>query len=165
MNTLSEHSAAAASGWLPPLESVTERPRACGPDGSIWSWRGAHRPNRRQRSRFAHAGSPHWGAGARLRRRTFGWIRDARESARPRARIAPRRARIAPPRDQILGAGEALTRLAEKLARPGPVTARGVAEALVLLRDGTGPLYNGRSDANLRGPATSAERNLGLDEP
>ena len=60
-------------------------------------------------------------------------------------------------------AGDDLIRLADALTQPGPVAARGVAEALLLLTDGTGPLYNSASQASLPECAAHATDDLGLD--
>jgi hypothetical protein len=45
----------------------------------------------------------------------------------------------------IAAAGPAISELAERLATPLPVGARGVAMAIVLLTDATGPVYNRHS--------------------
>jgi hypothetical protein len=50
---------------------------------------------------------------------------------------------------QIAAAGPVISELAERLAAPLPVGARGVAMATVLLTDATGPVYNGRSRETL----------------
>jgi hypothetical protein len=63
---------------------------------------------------------------------------------------------------RVSAASDELTVLAEKLAEPAPVCARGVAEALLLLTDGTGPLYNARSQASVRVRAASAAAHLSL---
>ena len=76
----------------------------------------------------------------------------------------PSRARISPRRSQVIAAVDDLTRLADALASPGPVAARGVAQARILLTDGTGPLYNPNSTANLRARAASAANNLRLED-
>ncbi len=68
--------------------------------------------------------------------------------------------RVVPSRRQVRAASEELTRLAETLGRPGPVSARGAAQALMLLADGTGPLYNPTSGASLRACAANAADNL-----
>lgn len=68
--------------------------------------------------------------------------------------------RIGVTRAQVAAARAELTALADTLARPGPVAAQGVAEALILLTDGTGPLYNPGSHAILRSLAVSAARDL-----
>ena len=60
------------------------------------------------------------------------------------------------------GASHELARLAKALAQPGPVGARGVAQAVLLLRDGTGPLYNGGGQPCLREYLTIATQNLEL---
>jgi aminoglycoside 6'-N-acetyltransferase len=81
-------------------------------------------------------------------------VRDADEGG------SQSRARVAPSRGQVAVAGGELVRLARSLARPGPVAPRGVAQALLLLADGTGPLYNPGSDASLQECAASAIGNL-----
>jgi hypothetical protein len=63
---------------------------------------------------------------------------------------------------QVIAASDDLTRLADALATPGPVAPRGVAQAWILLTDGTGPLYNANTTANLRARAASAADNLML---
>lgn len=86
-------------------------------------------------------------------------VREAREGGcLSRNRVTPSRARVS-------AAGDELNRLADALARPGPVAARGVAQALLLLEDGTGPLYNLRSRVSLREYAARAIDNLALDSP
>ena len=50
--------------------------------------------------------------------------------------------------------------LAETLDDPGPVAAGGVAQAWLLLTDGTGPLYNPYNRVNLRTGAARAVREL-----
>jgi hypothetical protein len=59
-------------------------------------------------------------------------------------------ARIQPDRVGIKAASEQLRLLADRLDQPGPVAARGVAKAWLLLTDGTGPLYNPHSRSTLR---------------
>jgi hypothetical protein len=44
---------------------------------------------------------------------------------------------------------EAISGLADRLERPGPVDPRGVARVAVLLSDGAGPLYNSASERSL----------------
>ena len=80
-----------------------------------------------------------------------------------RQRVPPSRARISPVRCQVIAALDDLTRLADALASPGPVAARGVAQAWLLLIDGTGPLYNANSTANVRARAASAANHLRLE--
>jgi hypothetical protein len=85
-------------------------------------------------------------------------IRDSRRGGPPsRARISPRRA-------QVSAAADELTRLADALATPGPVPVRGVAQAFLLLTDGTGPLYYANNAENLRARAATAADNLRLEE-
>jgi hypothetical protein len=68
--------------------------------------------------------------------------------------------RVRPQSDRVSAASRELAMLAEKLAEPAPVCARGVAQALLLLTDGTGPLYNPHSDGSVRDRAASAVANL-----
>jgi hypothetical protein len=70
------------------------------------------------------------------------------------------RARISPRRAAVSAASVELTQLADALARPGPVTARGVAQARMLLTDGTGPLYNSKSPGSLEIRAARAAEHL-----
>jgi hypothetical protein len=56
--------------------------------------------------------------------------------------VTVRRAAIAFWREGLLG-------LAERLEQPGPVNPAGVARALILLTDGRGPLYHGKSERSL----------------
>jgi hypothetical protein len=90
-----------------------------------------------------------------------GLRRVVRETCRG---MPPWEARISPHVSQVIAASDELIRLADTLAIPGPVAARGVAEAWILLTDGTGPLYNVNSTANLRARAASAANNLGLED-
>jgi hypothetical protein len=77
--------------------------------------------------------------------------------------VPPSHARISPRPSQVIHATSELTRLANALATPGPVAARGAAQAWILLTDGTGPLYNASSTPNLRARAASAANNLRLE--
>lgn len=72
---------------------------------------------------------------------------------------------LIPSRGQVIAASDELSRLADELSTPGPVGAKGVAEALLLLSDGTGPLYNVRSDGALRSCAARAAQDLALHTP
>ena len=81
-------------------------------------------------------------------------LREAREGAP----IEP--ARIRPSRIRVASASEELNALAETLEDPGPVTASGVAQAWILLTDGTGPLYNPYSRTSLCAGAARAAREL-----
>jgi hypothetical protein len=83
-------------------------------------------------------------------------VREAREGRR-RGRVP-----ITPPRRQVSAAREDLMRLADSLAEPGPVAAQGAAQALLLLTDGTGPLYTMRAEPNLPAAAGDAARALRL---
>lgn len=83
-------------------------------------------------------------------------VREAREGPR-RSRV-----RIQACWNRVAAAGDELDELADALARPGPVSPHGVAEALLLLTDGTGPVYNPESRANLRTLAAEARADLRL---
>jgi hypothetical protein len=72
----------------------------------------------------------------------------------------PSLVRITPSRRGVLAAGDELTKLAAGLAEPGPVAARGVAQAWILLTDGSGPLYDPSSSASLEAVAVRAAENL-----
>jgi hypothetical protein len=81
-------------------------------------------------------------------------VREAHEgSHRSRAMVQPDRNRVEAARDE-------LTALADGLADPRPATAHGVAQAWLLVTDGTGPLYNPRSPGSLRAGAARAAREL-----
>lgn len=77
--------------------------------------------------------------------------------------VSPVQARMSPRLIQVIAASDELTRLADALASPGPVSARGVAQARILLTDGSGPLYNPNSTGNLRARAASAANDLRLE--
>lgn len=81
-------------------------------------------------------------------------IRDVHQSHRPEL------ARIVPRRGSVWAAREELRRLADTLEAPGPVAAAGVAQARILLTDGTGPLYNPESRTTLLSGAARAVREL-----
>jgi|SRR5690349_9142772 len=70
--------------------------------------------------------------------------------------------RIAACRGRVVAASSAISRLAEALAQPGPVAARGAAEASLLLTDGTGPLYNSANESSLERYALRALAHLAL---
>jgi hypothetical protein len=78
--------------------------------------------------------------------------------------MPPFQARMSPPLLQVVAASDELIRLADALSCPGPVSARGVAQAWILLTDGTGPMYSASSTANLRARAASAANNLRLQD-
>lgn len=81
-------------------------------------------------------------------------IREAREGAP----LEP--ARIRPDRRRVASASAELNALADTLEDPGPVAANGVAQAWILLTDGTGPLYNPYNRTSLRTGAARAAREL-----
>jgi hypothetical protein len=68
--------------------------------------------------------------------------------------------RIPPCQSRVVAARDELSQLADALFDAGPVAARGVAQARILLTDGNGALYNPSSPASLRALAASAVRNL-----
>ncbi len=61
------------------------------------------------------------------------------DAARPRH---PFERRLHPAAPEVMDAAPLLYDLAGELSCPGPVDARGVAQVRLLLRDGTGPLYD-----------------------
>ena len=81
-------------------------------------------------------------------------VREAREGAP----LEP--ARIRPDRRRVASASEELSALADTLEDPGPVAANGVAQAWILLTDGTGPLYNPYNRTSLCTGAARAAREL-----
>lgn len=81
-------------------------------------------------------------------------LRDSREGARRSY------GRIVPDRARVTAADEQLSLLADALDDPGPVAAPGVAQAWILLTDGTGPLYNPGSRVSLRTGAARATAQL-----
>jgi hypothetical protein len=103
-----------------------------------------------QRARRLSALSTRRALAAALRR----IVRRAHEGA------SPGNWRIAPCHSHVLAASDELSHLADSLFRAGPVAARGVAQARILLTDGTGALYNPRSPGDLQALAASAARNL-----
>jgi hypothetical protein len=72
----------------------------------------------------------------------------------------PSYVRVSPLSDRVSAASRELRILAERIAEPTPISARGVAQALLLLTDGTGPLYNPRSESSVRDHAANAVANL-----
>jgi hypothetical protein len=81
-------------------------------------------------------------------------IREAQQGYRPAL------GRVLPSWARVRAAREELSRLADTLEDPGPVAAGGVARALILLTDGTGPLYNPYSRTSLCAGAERAAREL-----
>jgi hypothetical protein len=71
---------------------------------------------------------------------------------------------VIPRPSRVAAAGDELVRLAEALMQPAPVAARGVAEALLLLADGTGPLHGAGSEASLRECVARARGDLRLPD-
>ncbi len=81
-------------------------------------------------------------------------VREAQQGSRPAL------GRVMPSWTRVRAAREELSRLADTLEDPGPVAAGGVAQALMLLTDGTGPLYNPYSRFSLCAGAERAAREL-----
>jgi hypothetical protein len=84
-------------------------------------------------------------------RRALREAREGRGSAGTRVPVS---------RERVSAAREELSALADTLARPGPVGIRGAAEARLLLTDGTGPLYDPCSSADLAAWARGATEHL-----
>jgi hypothetical protein len=72
----------------------------------------------------------------------------------------PSRVRVSPQSERVAAAADALSELAAALAKPRPLSARGVAQALILLTDGTGPLFNRHNHESVRNQASAAITNL-----
>lgn len=83
-------------------------------------------------------------------------VREAHEGG-PASQV-----RIRPSRARVTAASEELGLLADELAHPGPVAPQGVAQAWILLTDGTGPLYGPGSPENVRAIAVRAADSLRL---
>lgn len=81
-------------------------------------------------------------------------VRESQESRRPTL------SHVMPSRSRVRDARKELIRLADRLEEPGPVAAGGVAQARILLTDGTGPLYNADSCTTLVAGAARALREL-----
>ncbi len=93
-----------------------------------------------------------WSIAGALRR----VIREAEED-RPRlGRVMP----VRPNSGTVKAATSELNELADTLDDPGPVTAHGVAQAWLLITDGTGPLYHPGSSEQLSARAARAARQL-----
>jgi hypothetical protein len=58
--------------------------------------------------------------------------------------------------DRVIAAAKELRAVAERLRRPGPVAAQGVARIALLVRDGTGPLYFRSNHDDLRAALAQA---------
>jgi hypothetical protein len=91
-----------------------------------------------------------WSTAGALRR----VMREANDGRRPRL------GRVRPNLRAVKAASSELNDLANTLDDPGPVAAGGVAQAWLLLTDGTGPLYNARSPVPLSERAAQAVTQL-----
>jgi hypothetical protein len=67
-------------------------------------------------------------------------------------------------RPEVLDAADELDVLADRLAAPGPVDVRGVAQVQLLLTDGTGPLYFRGATEELRARVANALKRLDMLE-
>ncbi len=81
-------------------------------------------------------------------------VREPADGSRPSL------GRIRPDRNGVEAARDELTALADGLTDPRPVAAHAVAQAWLLVTDGTGPLYNPCSRASLRAGAARAASEL-----
>lgn len=81
-------------------------------------------------------------------------VREAPDGPRPS------HGRIRPDRGGVEAARDELTALADGLTDPRPVAAHAVAQAWLLVTDGTGPLYNPCGRASLRAGAARAASEL-----
>jgi hypothetical protein len=81
----------------------------------------------------------------RLARSLRARVKDAERSGGPQLSAA-----VPLARRTVLSARESLLGLAERLESPDPVNPRGVARVLVMLTDGTGPLYTPGAADRLR---------------
>ena len=86
----------------------------------------------------------------RLAREIHRLLRDAAQPTHPLER------QLHPWAPEVIDAAPLLYDLADQLAYPGPVDARGVAQVRLLLRDGTGPLYCERWPGCLEGALARA---------
>lgn len=91
-----------------------------------------------------------WATAGSLRR----IVREAQDDRRSRF------GRVRPNARAVVAASSELKNLADTLDDPGPVAAGGVAQAWLLLTDGTGPLYNPRSGEQLPIRVARAARQL-----
>jgi hypothetical protein len=106
-----------------------------------------------------------------LRARRLTNISFRRELARTIGRLVrdsdalapPSRVRISPQWGRVAAAADTLSELADALAQPKPVSARGVAQAMILLTDGTGPLFNRHNYGSVRNRASAATASLTID--
>ena len=85
-------------------------------------------------------------------------LRQILHDAREGHRTAP--GRVPPSRARVTAASDELSVLADTLDDPGPVSAGGVAQAWMLLTDGTGPLYNPYTRVGLSATASRAAQAL-----
>ena len=140
---------------------VAEPPRVRDRVWARWS-------SRRLDRSLADGTPPESAAALALRARRLTALQNRRSLASALERVVrpdrkgagPSHVRIAPSRARVDAAKDELRRLADALSEPGPVAVRGVAQATILLSDGTGALYNPDSPAGLRAGVVSATENL-----
>lgn len=72
----------------------------------------------------------------------------------------PSAVRVSPQPSRVAAAADVLSQLADALAQPRPVSASGVAQALILFTDGTGPLFNRQNYGSVRNRASAAIADL-----
>lgn len=148
-----------ACGWDGPV--ILRRPR-------LWDRLAVRLRRRRLDQALATGVPPEASVALALRAQSLTEPDRRRSIARELRRIVreaqvgyrPTLGRILPSRARVTAAREELSRLADTLDEPGPVAAGGVAQAWMLLTDGTGPLYNADSHASLRAGAARAAREL-----
>ena len=95
-----------------------------------------------------------------MRRLLAGRVRQVLEEATDDGALRFLDPRIPVQRNRVLDADDALRSLIERLLLPGPVPARGVAVARLVLTDGAGPLYNPNCPDDLRGRVLAAVEQL-----
>jgi hypothetical protein len=140
---------------------VAERPRLRDRLAARWS------PRRLDRA-LASGTPPEAGAALALRARELTELSRRRTIARSFREVlreaceGARRSygQVGPARASVVAASEELAVLADTLEAPGPVAAPGVAQAWMLLTDGTGPLYDPESRVSLRARTVAATQQL-----
>jgi hypothetical protein len=139
------------------------------PHGGMWTRVTARLHSRQLDQALAHGTPPEAAAPLALRARRLTALAhrravadSLRRAVRDSCQGVPPSLAIAPDRSQVIAASDDLIRLADALATPGPVAARGVAQARILLTDGTGPLYTMKG--NLRARAASAAAYLSVED-
>jgi hypothetical protein len=143
------------------------------PRGRLRDRLAAHLHGRRLDAALASGTPPEASAELALRARRLTNIAFRRELAWTIRRLVrdtgapapPSRVRVSPQSGRVVAAADALSGLADALVEPKPVSPRGVAQALILLTDGTGPLYNRHNYGSVRNRASAAIANLTIGAP